>query len=221
MDVTHLNSTTLPVLRARLDRLSQQRWKFGQSPPSQAAILVPLVSVGGKLSILFTVRSAKLRKHSGQVAFPGGRRDPTDASLEDAALRETFEEVGLPPERIHIIGALPSLPDRTNTMEVHPFLSYVRASGSTGPADGSDLLELDIEKDLKLNDDEVSSAFCMTVAELLDPTKKTMMQFRSLDGFEIPSWKGPNKEVIWGLSAYVLDRLLNSVISAPKTGARM
>ena len=59
-------------------------------------MLIPVVDRGEEATVLLTQRAEKLRSHSGQVAFPGGRIDPTDASAEDAALRETFEEIGLP-----------------------------------------------------------------------------------------------------------------------------
>ncbi|TKB29269.1 MAG: CoA pyrophosphatase, partial [Mesorhizobium sp.] len=60
-----------------------------------AAVLIPVVDHGHEATVLLTRRAEKLRNHSGQVAFPGGTIDPTDASPEAAALRETFEEIGL------------------------------------------------------------------------------------------------------------------------------
>jgi 8-oxo-dGTP pyrophosphatase MutT (NUDIX family) len=72
-----------------------------------AAVLIPVVDRGEEATVLLTQRAEKLRSHSGQVAFPGGRVDPTDASAEDAALRETFEEIGLPAQLIEVIGRLP------------------------------------------------------------------------------------------------------------------
>ena len=72
-----------------------------------AAVLIPVIDRGEAATVLLTQRAEKLRSHSGQVAFPGGRIDPTDASAEDAALRETFEEVGLPARAIELIGRMP------------------------------------------------------------------------------------------------------------------
>src|SRR6187455_2451390 len=73
----------------------------------EAAVLVPVVDHAEEATVILTQRAEKLRSHSGQVAFPGGRIDPTDASAEQAALRETFEEVGLPTGAIELIGRMP------------------------------------------------------------------------------------------------------------------
>jgi 8-oxo-dGTP pyrophosphatase MutT (NUDIX family) len=72
-----------------------------------AAVLIPVVDRGDEATVLLTQRAETLRSHSGQVAFPGGRIDLADASAEDAALRETFEEIGLPAELIEVIGRMP------------------------------------------------------------------------------------------------------------------
>ncbi|KAJ3102573.1 hypothetical protein HDU97_000442 [Phlyctochytrium planicorne] len=109
-------------------------------------------------------------------------------------------------------------------MEVHPFLAYYhdpRISLSL-PAKSREVEEdpdrflpvadLELEK-VAFNKDEVSSVFALPLQELLDPRKRIMMQFRSIEGFEVPSWKGPNGESIWGLTAYILNDLLKKVIS--------
>jgi 8-oxo-dGTP pyrophosphatase MutT (NUDIX family) len=72
-----------------------------------AAVLIPVVDRGAEATVLLTQRTEKLRSHSGQVAFPGGRIDPTDASVEEAALRETAEEIGLPAAAIEVVGRMP------------------------------------------------------------------------------------------------------------------
>jgi 8-oxo-dGTP pyrophosphatase MutT (NUDIX family) len=72
-----------------------------------AAVLVPIVDRGDEATMILTKRTDTLRSHSGQVAFPGGRIDPTDASPEDAALREATEEIGLDPSMAEVVGRLP------------------------------------------------------------------------------------------------------------------
>ena len=76
---------------------------FGR-PPVLAAVLIALVSRPAGHTVLFTERSADLRTHSGQVAFPGGKVDPTDAGAGAAALREAQEEVALDPTEARILG---------------------------------------------------------------------------------------------------------------------
>ena len=73
-----------------------------------AAVLIGIVDRGqDEATVLLTQRTERLRSHSGQVAFPGGRVDATDASPEETALRETSEEIGLRPAAIEVIGRMP------------------------------------------------------------------------------------------------------------------
>lgn len=78
------------------------------SPPLEAAVLVPLLTRSpGDHTILLTRRSAELKSHRGQIAFPGGKIDTADASPQAAAIRETGEEIGIPTSQIDILGKLP------------------------------------------------------------------------------------------------------------------
>src|SRR5690606_29727307 len=72
-----------------------------------AAVLVPVVDRGSEATLLLTQRTANLRSHSGQIAFPGGAIDATDGTAEHAALREANEEIGLAANRTEIVGNLP------------------------------------------------------------------------------------------------------------------
>jgi 8-oxo-dGTP pyrophosphatase MutT (NUDIX family) len=72
-------------------------------PPTPAAVLVPIVD-RPKPTIILTERLATMRKHPGQISFPGGRIDPGDADATAAALREAEEEIGLPPHLVEVIG---------------------------------------------------------------------------------------------------------------------
>lgn len=75
--------------------------------PTPAAVLVPIAFDGPEPELLLTVRHSALRSHPGQISFPGGRVDAGDADVAATALRETFEEVGVVPEAIEVLGALP------------------------------------------------------------------------------------------------------------------
>lgn len=74
---------------------------------TEAAVLVPLVNRPEGVQVLLTQRTTHLRDHGGQVSFPGGRVEPDDAHREATALRETAEEIGLPAERVLVLGRLP------------------------------------------------------------------------------------------------------------------
>lgn len=73
----------------------------------QAAVLVPLISRNSGITVLFTQRTTHLAEHAGQISFPGGRVEEGDASMQDTALREAEEEIGLPRSQVDILGMLP------------------------------------------------------------------------------------------------------------------
>jgi 8-oxo-dGTP pyrophosphatase MutT (NUDIX family) len=77
------------------------------APVTDAAVLVPLVARGDTLNLLLTQRTAHLSAHAGQISFPGGRVEDSDASREETALRETEEEIGLARDRVRVLGRLP------------------------------------------------------------------------------------------------------------------
>ena len=72
-----------------------------------AAVLIPVVERPAGLGVVFTKRTEKLKSHSGQVSFPGGKIDDRDTNAQLAALRETHEEVGVNPEAIEVLGQMP------------------------------------------------------------------------------------------------------------------
>jgi 8-oxo-dGTP pyrophosphatase MutT (NUDIX family) len=97
-----------------------------------AAVLTPVIRRGDELSMLFTVRSDKLRSHKGQISFPGGRRDDTDASTVATALREAHEEIGLDPQSVEIIGYLDDYPTVTRYL-VTPVVGIVHGEPKLTP----------------------------------------------------------------------------------------
>lgn len=101
----------------------------------QAAVLVPLVIHENEVTVLFTQRTDDLEHHPGQVSFPGGHIDPVDNSAEDAALRETEEEVGLGRQHIEIIGRLDTYKTRTG-FSVIPVVGLVRPPFEINPDPG-------------------------------------------------------------------------------------
>ncbi|AUU90475.1 MAG: CoA pyrophosphatase [Metakosakonia sp.] len=114
----------------------------------QAAVLVPVVR-REQPGLLLTQRSPRLRKHAGQVAFPGGAVDDTDASLIAAALREAQEEVAIPPDAVEVIGVLPPV-DSVTGFRVTPVVGII-------PPD----------LHYHASEDEVASVFEMPLAEAL------------------------------------------------------
>jgi 8-oxo-dGTP pyrophosphatase MutT (NUDIX family) len=156
--------------------------------PKPAAVLVPVV-MREQPTLLLTERSSQLRQHSGQIAFPGGRVDPTDASVLAAACREAFEEIGLDSRFISPLGYLDAYLSTTNYL-VMPVVARVAPSYT-----------------LNLNPHEVADAFEVPLSFLMDP-----------DRHELHSreWKGRMRRYyampyegryIWGVTAGIIRNL--------------
>ncbi|GGA18010.1 CoA pyrophosphatase [Neptunicoccus cionae] len=94
-------------------------WKF-----RPAAVLVPIISAADGPKLVLTKRAAHLKHHPGQVSFPGGKVETSDNSVEDAALREAFEEIGLRRKHARLIGRLPCHKTVTG-FEVHPVVAEI------------------------------------------------------------------------------------------------
>jgi 8-oxo-dGTP pyrophosphatase MutT (NUDIX family) len=94
--------------------------------PRAAAVLVPIVHRGDDLHFVFIRRSDSVESHRGQVAFPGGRVDPTDTTLLHTALREAHEEVGIEPHLVDVLGGFPTMSTVASGMQVAPFVGFLR-----------------------------------------------------------------------------------------------
>lgn len=97
----------------------------GQSGPRPAAVLVPVIDRAPEATVLLTRRTAHLRAHAGQIAFPGGRMEDSDVSPAHTALRETEEETGIAPEFVEVVGFLESYQTSTG-FRVVPAVGIVR-----------------------------------------------------------------------------------------------
>jgi len=91
----------------------------------ESAVLVPLFIRRDALHVVLTRRRDDLRRHAGEVSFPGGRRDDADADLCTTALREAHEEIGIPPEAVELVGALQPTPTIVTDYAIHPFVGLI------------------------------------------------------------------------------------------------
>jgi 8-oxo-dGTP pyrophosphatase MutT (NUDIX family) len=96
-----------------------------------AAVLVPLY--GDPLTAVFTERRADLRRHAGEISFPGGRQDEPDEDLRTTALREAEEEIGLPASDVELVGALPPVGTFVTAYRIHPFVGRIRSGHAWTP----------------------------------------------------------------------------------------
>jgi 8-oxo-dGTP pyrophosphatase MutT (NUDIX family) len=122
-----------------------------QAPLREAAVLIPVVDHGPEATVILTKRAETLRNHTGQVAFPGGRIDPQDVTPEDAALRETAEEIGLAADHVDLLGRMPDYVSGSG-YRIVPVLGVVRPGFR-----------------LRINPDEVDAAFEVPLRFLMDP----------------------------------------------------
>ncbi len=158
------------------------------APKVPAAVLVGMTS-GPAAGVLLTRRTAHLRRHSGQVSFPGGRIDDVDANSEAAALREAREEVGLDPAYVELLGRLPDHHTSTG-FTITPVLGLLRPGFAT-----------------VASADEVDAIFLLPLSVLLDPNAPTRQRVK-FQGAWREYWLWPHPEFhIWGATAAILVQL--------------
>jgi 8-oxo-dGTP pyrophosphatase MutT (NUDIX family) len=107
-------------------------WDLGERIPS--AVAVPLVETPTGTEVWIILRPDSMRQHARELAFPGGKADPTDASLLDTALRELHEELGIERAFTRSLGTLTSVPVATSRFAIHPFVIAVEPSARPTPA---------------------------------------------------------------------------------------
>ncbi len=113
-----------------------------------AAVLVPLYLHRGRLHAVFTRRHDDLRRHPGEISFPGGRYDEGEPDLRATALREAQEEIGLPSDAVEIVGALQPTPTIATGYAVYPFVGLIEAGRTWTPSanEVAEVLELPLDE---------------------------------------------------------------------------
>jgi len=109
-----------------------------------AAVLLPLFEKGGDYHLVFTKRTETVNYHKGQFSFPGGRTHPEDKSLLDTALRETWEEIGLPPKDADVLGELDDIATYTTGFIISPFVAMIPFPHTfiANPAEVDEIIEV-------------------------------------------------------------------------------
>jgi 8-oxo-dGTP pyrophosphatase MutT (NUDIX family) len=158
----------------------------GQIP---AAVLVPLFLDAEEPHAVFTRRRGDLRRHAGEISFPGGRRDPEDAGLKDTALREAEEEIGLPRAEVRLLGELPPTSTFVTNYVIHPFVGLIPAGLAW-----------------RVSEREVDAVLELPLKTLGASRTRTRLERRGIS-FETDAYI-VDDQLIWGATARILEHLL-------------
>lgn len=166
-------------------------WQKRDYPPNEAAVMILIFTAdNGALRTVLTLRTAGLRGHSGQVSFPGGRREPQDENLTATARRETCEEIGICGGRLSILGQFPRFYIPASHHNVSPIIARYDGAPEFVP-----------------NPDEVAEVFTVALKDLL-LTRFKFVEQRRMRGVDvrIPYYYFAGHKV-WGATAMLLSEL--------------
>jgi 8-oxo-dGTP pyrophosphatase MutT (NUDIX family) len=175
-----------------------------------AAVLVPLFvaagrgasSPNGEPHVVLTRRRADLRRHAGEISFPGGRQDAEDADLMDTALREAEEEIGLPRAQVTLLGELPATSTFATSYTIHPYVGEIPAGVAW-----------------RLSPKEVDAVLELPLGEVRAGATKAPIERRGItfqtDAYVI------GEHVIWGATARILAHLFERLEPAAADNGRL
>lgn len=161
-----------------------------------AAVLVPLFWADEDgLSVVLTRRREDLRRHAGEISFPGGRQDVDEEDLRETALRETREEIGLPAEAVELVGALQPTPTIATNYSVYPFVGLIEPGHEWSPS------AFEVEQVLELS-----------LADLRAGYERRRLIRRGVP-FRTDTYL-VDEHLVWGATARILADLLERVDAA-------
>jgi 8-oxo-dGTP pyrophosphatase MutT (NUDIX family) len=164
----------------------------------EAAVLVPVYRAQDGELVVVLVRRTRGGAHGGQLALPGGQRDPNDADLAATALREANEELGLASGQVELLAALPVVETQTTGFRIAPFLARVTVLAPWRPQEG-----------------EIAEVVELRVAELAGP------EVRAEEVREFPTWPAPRRirlwrvgrHEVWGVTYRILEPLVPRLLA--------
>jgi len=154
-----------------------------------AAVLVALFNRDDEPHVVLTRRRADLRRHAGEISFPGGRRDAEDQDLAETALREAEEEIGLPRTAVVLLGELPQTSTFVTGYVIHPFVASIPDGLQWSPSER-----------------EVDAVLEFGIASLARSRTRTTMHRRGIT-FETDAYI-LGEDLIWGATARIIEHLL-------------
>jgi 8-oxo-dGTP pyrophosphatase MutT (NUDIX family) len=190
--------SVVDVLTSRPDTASRTTaWEAPDS--ARAAVLVPLLEVTGRTGVVLTRRAAHLRRHAGEVSFPGGRMEPGESPW-DTALREAHEEIALDPALVSPVGRLDPVNTRVSGNLIHPVVGRVT---------GAPVLSAD--------PGEVARIFTVTLSDLAREGTHWCEDWGTPDGTVSVHFFAVDGETVWGATARMLHTLIGALV-APGQG---
>ena len=175
--------------------------RLGGTAQVPAAVLVPLFLAGVEPEphVVLTRRRVDLRRHAGEISFPGGRQDTADADLTDTALREAEEEIGLMRSQVSLLGALPPTSTFATNYVIHPFVGTIPAGVAWRPSAR-----------------EVDAVLELPLSAVRSGRTRTRMERRGIT-FETDAYV-VDEHLIWGATARILENLLERLRSTRPGG---
>jgi 8-oxo-dGTP pyrophosphatase MutT (NUDIX family) len=158
----------------------------------EAAVLLPLYGWPEEPGLVFTERRADMRRHAGEISFPGGRRDPEDTDLKATALREAQEEIGLDPAVVELGESLPATSTFVTGYRIHPFVGRIPHPG---------------ELSLEPNPAEVETVLAFSL-EVLRESYAIRQLVRRGVALHTPTYEVEG-QLIWGATARILSDVLD------------
>jgi dephospho-CoA kinase len=166
-----------------------------------AAVLIPMYQKAGEWHLVLTKRTEAMEYHKGQISFPGGAQHEKDASLKDTALRESWEEIGLDPADVEILGELDDTATHVTRFLISPFVGAIP-----------------YPYNFKANPEEVDEVISVPLDVLLDK-RNFREETQSIGGQSVPQYfYRYGDRVIWGATARILKQFLEIIDSIGKPG---
>lgn len=183
-----------PITRKRLSEVSKENYN-----PKQSAVLILLFPEANSIKTILIQRGKYEGVHSGQIAFPGGQLDDSDVDLKQTALRETFEEVGIPSEAVSVVGCLTDVYITPSNFLVKPFIGIMNQ-----------------KPDFIIDSNEVANVIPVDLLGLNNKEIRKEKLILQSGGFKI---KTPYYEIegltVWGATAMMISEL-NAVVAQIK-----
>jgi len=197
-DVKKHRQKEMTLIEIIKDSLNDRKPKIINNQESRyvhASVLIPLFIENGQYWVLFTRRTTRVEHHKGQISFPGGAVDKEDGSLEETALREAHEEIGLLKKDVELLGQIDDELAILSNFIIHPFVGRISYPYS-----------------FQINPHEVDSIIVVPIYVFMDKKAGYKKDFIEVDGF---AYHGPSYEyqgnIIWGATGRIMENFVRII----------